>query len=286
MPRTTNKNRETKTVDGFVTRYYDWAEIAGYYREFTAGESYDSSWDASGAVDRTLRDRERTWTGATCDEIIERLDGGYDLPALDGVATPASLEAEKARWRWTDNPEGEYQHDSFLNGEADYYVLRDRPGPKPGVNIEIEMTFNAGVDHETVGQYGTFVGQAIRAMQAQGYDVAVTLTSKARGQINGESKTDTHICVSRFGEIVFANDWSAIFSPGGYRHLFFCAYILPGLEQGQNVSSSLGSAAPNKTEFDIGFDRDSRTIKIDCDPNASTFPAAKLTDKLASLNID
>lgn len=284
---TPNPKREKVTLDGYVTRFYDWAELATFYREIVNPET-DVSWDRSGAIDSTLRPAQPgDWSGASAKQIVERLDDGYDLPALDGVATPSTLEAEKARWRWTDNPEGEYQHDAFLNGEADYYVLRDRIGPKPGINIEVAMNFSASVNESIIGQYGTFVGQTIRAMQGQGYDCAITLITRESRLLDGERKSGSCITVSRFGEVIMAHDWSAIFSPGGFRHLVFAAYIMPGFDENARVYSSLGHPEPRKNEFDIEFDRDSRTIRIHCDARSygGSFPAAALTDKLAKLNI-
>lgn len=276
MTGTTTK-REVADVNGYATRFFDWQEICDFYRAHYAGKTDFPGY--AGSITNRFRPGVRdAWSGATPDEIIDRLENGYDLPPMPMDGAPAALESTRPRWRWSDNPDGEYQHDAFLNGEADYYLSRDRQGPKPGVNIEVHMSWAAMVNAETLAQYARFVGTAIAAIQAQGFDVALATVSRVKDLYPREPKSAIHVQVTRFGQTVLTHDFAALFSPGAYRHLIFSAKCQRYAEDGTQPKPGLGMT--EKTDWNVTYDADTRTLTIQNNQQGRTFPEADMTAKL------
>jgi hypothetical protein len=274
--------------DGSVARFYSLADVQSAYIEATTDRTVDGiavDAESSPALDYCVRSwtDNPEWTGATDAEVREWIRRGYDLPTLpDDVPRPAADLSEKPRWRRSDDPEGEFQYDDFLNGEPEYYLARDRVGPKPGINVEVGFSFACNVSVDVPVAYGEWVGSALRAIQAQGYDVALSMVNRVTGNFQGryDQEDETHIVCSTFGQTKLAVDWSILWSPAGFRHLMFLAKCLPDFRESvESVSTGLG--LPQNPGWGVEWAGDTRTLRFTV--GEGRFPAHDMTAKLTEL---
>jgi hypothetical protein len=274
-------NNPVTLPNGRVARFYTWADVQSEYVAVTTGAKR-----ATGTLARLVEswDSDTEFYGGTTAEVREWLRRGYDLPKLpDELPRPASNLSHKPRWRRSDDPEGEFQYDDFLNGETEYYLARDRVGPKPGINVEVTLDFNANVSSRVVAGWAEWVGSALRAIQGQGYDLAVTVYTPARGLYRDEDISETHIVLATFGQQKLTADWSTIWSPAGFRHLMFCACCMADEREGKKAAPGLGSAVPEG--WDVKWNGETRTLKL-TNGTGDEVPAHELTQKLAELQAD
>jgi hypothetical protein len=162
--------------------------------------------------------------------------------------------------------------------------------------MHVEVTFSSGISHEQITAYGKWVGSAIAAIQAQGYDIALRITCTVTSLYDEEARFrhETAIQVTRFGEQLLARDYAVLFSPGGYRHLLFVAQCIPGeepvvpagvepSEYGEKLvtpSSGLGHCIYSM-DWGVEFDPEERILHVTCSQTTGgEFPEEAMNENL------
>lgn len=281
-----------------VRRLYEWHEVQAHYRRF-AGLDWAGVTDklqqldlgtGKGIVDLAsdwskTTDKPTEWYGASQDSILTRLAHGYDFPAgISGTMIPTESTGYGPAWRWNET-DGDYEHEVFLGGEPACFHDRRIEQAKPGIEVNVECSFVCDTKAETVTAYGAWVGAAVAAIEAGGYDVALCLTSTVRNLYRQEEgvTNETAIRVSRFGEPVLSRDYAALFAPGGYRHLIFAAKTIPEIEEDLRCSYGLGTVIHGQG-WNVSFDDESRTLEIGCSSMGAEFDAESMTQMLNEIS--
>ena len=262
---------------------YDWHDIASTFRAYASGALKATSGTLKSLIERWRDDSERSFYGANMTETVAWLDEGYELPDMPAGLPPIAAETMDNRWRYTDDPTiGAYCHEMFMSGDPLHYLAKVPQPVKPGIAVEVQMSFSANVRHKLIAQYGRWIGRALASLEARGYDMRLDTVYVGSGVMRDQRRTETRIRVTDFGEVTLARDWSALFSPGGWRLLTFMAIALPGERDNKRVSRSLGSPQ-GAHGWDLDFDPETRVLKVMCQSMASTFPAEEMTEKLAQV---
>lgn len=260
-----------------IEETFDWVDLVNRYRELATSSHCNYGPAHSHQQQRINNGNE--WIGDSKKAILERLDNGFVFPEMDEELLPHALEEEN-RWYYTDDSsDAEYQYDLDEIGESDFYLARRQTKSKPGIRINVAFCFRSNVDAHIIGQYGAWVGAAIQALQANGYDMEITLFNVAERLINRRDTARTNIRVSKFGELKMTSDWAPMFSPGGYRHLNFLSRCLLE-DKGYDVNTGMG--ASKDYGYKVGWDNDTRTLTITSSSTAGSFNANLMNAQLAA----
>lgn len=266
------------TVIERETLAYSWAEIQREYRTLIGTSAPDAKSMYPSEYAERMRTNEGGFFGAESRQVMRWLREGYDPPKsdLDPSAVPIDLGGEGAAWRWSDDDDGEYAHDEFISGESEYYLTRRPVQGKPGVSVQVDLSFNCHTDTgggpSVISQYGDWVGSVVRALQGRGHDVSVCVYDVCRAQYPHAAKqTETRVQIKRFGETMIARDFAILFTRPGFRHLIFTASMLEDIRGRRTVSAGLG--IPVAGDWGVEFDPHSRVLNITCYPRApQSFP--------------
>lgn len=259
----------------------DWAEVVQLYRRYV-GSGYKAEAREFNRQIREWRDgTNKGFSGNTGEEMIEFLDRGYEFPKqIDADVLPV-VSAFKKRQSYTDDPEGEYSHDLYTMGEPEFFLTTPKREKLIGIRLNVEYSFIHYVPAKVLGEYAQWVGGMINVLQTKGYDLEIVVSTKIRSPYRGFQISDFDIRVSRFGERVMPHDWSALFSPGGFRHFYFMlAHEGKERENKLIVEEGLGECIVHN--YDINWDPNARQITIHNHPGASEFPADEMTKKFQS----
>ena len=172
---------------------------------------------------------DRFW-GVSHTEMVDYIRNGYEFPtSVDPSAIPM-VEYEREHSVLNDDPLGEFQYDLYIAGDTDYYRNRPLKKNRAGIRLLLGFGWRAGTPARVIGDYGAWVGALIKALQAKGHDLEVCVYTRGdRRYISGSTPTSEHyVWLSKFGERIMPSTYSALFTPGAYRHFFFYYY---GLEE-------------------------------------------------------
>jgi hypothetical protein len=269
--------------NGIATQFYcDWYDITSTFRRIVEHDwRYKSETTANRIINKWSY--ENSFFGCTPDEMLKRLHTGYDF---DKSLAPSSLpfvESYRKRPRYTDDPEGDYDHDLYMNGETEYFLTKPKRESLIGLRLKIRYDFNCIVNAKFIAEYGQWIGAIIESLQTRGYDLEIMVMQSSDGTygMKGNGVDQQMVRVSKFGERVMPRDWSALFSPGGYRMLLWQAIFLGADESGLRLSPSLGRA--DGRGFDISWEPKAREITFHVNSNANgKYPAEDMTRKFES----
>jgi hypothetical protein len=243
---------------------YTWSHVIERYNHYFKDKVPATTSELSDRQAEVATGRRNHWLGASVDEMLAYLSEGFEFPEMSYDLLPETVDSEQSKWRFTDDPDGaEYQYDLDYQGELDYYLKKMPTAPKPGIRLFIDMGFHSGIGAERIGRYGAWIGSLITSLEAHGYDLEIKLYSHNRKIITKPTRDDGkfYVEVSKFGELVFFKDWSAIFAPGGYRHLNHLVKMLPE-EEGYKIHYGLGY--PIVKGYAVKWDEESRELNITC----------------------
>jgi hypothetical protein len=260
--------------------YLDWYEIVGIYNDIAQNPTKKRF------KGRVLRDHISSWQeggyfyDAKMSDMVDRIRNGYEF---DHRAAPASLpnvEYDRPRMRYTDDPEGEYSHDLYITGETEHFLTKPKRKSVGGLRLRIQFNFSCGIGKDMIAEYTQWVGTVIQSLQARGYDLEIELYSEANGVYTNTRKDGHYIRVSKFGERVMPHSWSAAFSPGGFRHFMFLAYMWPEESEPVTACGSLGM--PLGRKYDITWEPKERIINIETNSHSENFPIDDMTKRFES----
>lgn len=224
--------------------------------------------------------KDRSFYGCTTEEMKTWLDSGYRVGGLDGVTPSLTPDRKRRRLRFQD--EGELQLDLAMSG-FDYPFLEwEKRERKPGMRVEVGITFNAYTSSEMLSAYQTWIARALYTLEEHGIDTEIVLKMRASDSMPRKPSVmhETFVRVKKENELTDFTSWSAAFSPGGKRHLGFLTQVMSIDQLGQDISSGLGSAAGGRA-FQVRWDADTRTLHIvENSKETRTFPEAAMTEQL------
>ena len=223
------------------------------------------------------------WVGCTIDDMRSWLSRGFQVEGLRNVSADVNPNRKARKLKYSE--EGEMQIDLMLSG-FDYPFLEwDRREKKPGMRINIGLNYNASTDIGPMIEYQKWVAQALYSIESQGIDAEVNLKISVRDlYIGGPKKQEILIRVKKENEASDFTNWSAMFSPGGFRQLGFTALIMTADAGGWTVTDYLGGTDDSKsTKFDASWNEESQTLDIKLNSSAREFPAEEMTTKLRAI---
>ena len=242
-------------------------------------ESFNLKISANAQKMASLRDRwistsEHGWFGASPDQMIEWLRQGYDVPGLK--LTPELSPMRKRKKIKFSDFEGDYQHDLFLSGFDQPFMYQTPREVTPAMDFEIDCSFSASISNETLAAYTSWCLKALIALQTSGIACDVWISVKLEGlfQDSRQAKTDLRIKVADAGQALDFKDWSAIFSPGGFRILCFQQMVLMAEEFKKRVNSGLGR--PVTSGYKVNFRNEDRVIHVQC--GGGYFDSARMDE--------
>lgn len=272
----------TINKNGLSTQFYcDWYEITSTFRKIVEdGWRFESS-----KANEVLAswNYESGFIGCTPDEMLKRLHDGYDFDPSTAPSSLPYVESYRKRPRYTDDPEGDYDYDLYINGETEYFLTKPKRESLIGLRLKIHYDFNCNVKVKFIAEYGQWIGSVVESLQKRGYDLEIMVMQSARNTYTNFNGSDQQMVrVSKFGERVMPRDWSALFSPGGYRMLLWLAMFLGADESGQKLSGGLGKAQGKR--FDITWEPKAREIEFHVNSTTvpSKYPAEDMTKKFES----
>ena len=261
---------------------YDWRELSNLYQGITTGQIPVTDSQLQNMVERWREAAEGDhWFGTNSGEMVKRIHDGYEFDSeIDPECLP-DVAFERPRMRYTDDPEGEFDHDLYMNGETEYFLTKPKRMSVGGLRLKLNYNFNAGVSNKTIEEYGQWIGTVVQSLQARGYDLEIEVFFSATGSYVGHN-VDTHSPkLSNFGERIMPYDWSALFSPGGFRHFTFLMILQVG-EVEPNVTTSSGMGRAHDPEWGINWEPRERVIEVTCSADSNNFPAQEMTERFES----
>jgi hypothetical protein len=274
--------------DGLEVVEYSWREIRDKYRELTDPDKAPELPSKHGSqlprlVHEWRSERRGGFYGCGSDDMRGWLRDGFDVKKLARSQRPAILDGHRPKWRWSDDPSrGQYQHEAGMIGDPSCYLARDRRRSMAGIRVEVGTVFVAYTPAELVAEYGAWCGSVLRTLEAAGYDLDVTLVADSE-DLYPRRTFRAKIHCSGFGKRTLFRDWSALFSPGGYRHLCFMAWCLPEYDDKHaRAAGGLGHGTyESARDWSVTFEEATRTLSIIPKYMASgDFPREDMTAKL------
>lgn len=279
---------QTHTFAHATSHTYAYAELAERYETLTDPSTPLPTIKGSGELAEYLSERRGyghdtpdSFRGCSTVQAALWLREGYELPSLPAESLPTGREGIKGYWQWSEE-DGEFEYDAYLAGEAAFYRQRVHSPNRPGINVRIRYGFLATTPHKVIADYGAWIGSAIRALQARGYDLAVTMFSESNNTAPG-GVAEVNIVLAEFGQQKFNRDWSAMFSPAGFRDYYFLARLLPQIDEG--IRRAVGGSCQPTQDFYVGWDEDTRTLLIETPNSPQRFDADAMTKQLERVDL-
>jgi hypothetical protein len=218
------------------------------------------------------RGRRDSWLGVSAEETLDWLRNGYQSEGLR-VKSPSPYERSyKTRWNdWDGDPD----IGRAVAGFDRYYFGRSPYQSKPALTVNFEYYFSAALPHSTIAEFGGWLAQLFTALEQRGFSLAVNAVA-------GISRSDPHrveLRVKNHGERADYTDWSAIFSPAGYRVIMFAAIIRACELGGSRAQAGLGGPFTTRPVVELADD----VLHISC--GNKTFDRARMDEMLAATGL-
>lgn len=261
----------------------DWPDLREAYLRLAEHKLWDGR-NADVALDIIKdRDTNREFSGASVEQMIDWITNGYRDEQFDLNSVP-TRDVIRKRFRYTDN-DGDIDVGRLLGGSDAFYLERADQARPIGVKLSMGFGFRACVPHWVIKEYGAWVVHLITALEDQGFDMGVVLSRLGKNTFRhcASKLSQIDIRVKRMGEISDFMSWSALFSPGGVRHLSHISFCMGGDRLSLDVEVGLGKSqmeAWNINKTDDG------SIIIECDSvEEESFPAKKMTERARALGL-
>lgn len=232
-----------------------------------------------------LRDLVRGWQtrsrfyGPSSKQMIEWLHKGY---VEKGLTLDPPIDPVRKRRRLQYGDEGELQLDLMWSGHDYPFLQWTKREIMPGMRVDILYNFQAGTQVNVIIDYCRFVLRSLVALESAGIDLEVWISSDSSNIFSG-SWTDTlynHVQVKKEGEQTDYLGWSAMISPGGFRHLMFLDYVVSSDSLGKDVSGGLGRAVNMPGSWKVSFDPQERFLRFYCPWHPYDFPEKEMETQL------
>jgi len=235
-------------------------------------EHFHNQWESANASG---------WYGASLDDVKAWISRGFHVEGLRNIGADIAPERKRRKLKYAE--EGEMQIDLMLSGFDFPFLEWEKREKKPGLRVDIPLSFNANTDAELIAQYQRWVAQTLYTIETLGIDPEVNLVIQTERSYKG--KRGIHSLLIRVKKENEASDflnWSAMFSPGGFRMLGFAAMALAGDKRGWQLRSDLGRAV-SQGSWGVAWNEESRKLEIQANHSARSFPADVMTDRLRNI---
>lgn len=283
-PPEIEKPKETGNTEDMVI---DFAELRELWRKFSAdpmsvysrlnreaGTHLKGLWSES--YGREL------WAGCSEAEMADFLARGYRVEGMDGLT---SLLPAKPRRRLKYAEEGdELLLDLAYAGVDEPFTEWEKRVSKPGLSVEIHMVFSSSFPAKVITQYQRWIARALQTLDENGVDMEVNIVNSLEGLYHeNRIRTQTKIRVRKPGEASDFANWSAMFSPGGYRMLGILATGIQADRYGKTIGYGYGSVR-DYGSWTVAYDTERNVIVIgNHNGGGREFPESEMTDKLRSI---
>lgn len=221
------------------------------------------------------------WVGCTHSEMDYFISDGYRVPGLGEVS---SLIPAKPRRKLIYGEDGdELLLELAWAGSDTPFQSWEKRFAKPGLSLEVGISFAALVDPSLIAEYQKWVARALQTFDENAVDLDVVLTYNSRG-MNADRRDElvaSKTRVKKAGEASDFNAWSAMFSPGGLRLLQFTSALTGGDRAGFTVSPVMGYPQP-AGKWDIIYRKTENVLSITESWNGP-FPEFEMTQKLVKV---
>lgn len=222
-------------------------------------------------------DRRDSWVGVSGRQTREWLEQGYRSDSLK-VKTPSPYERSyKTRWNdWDGDPDlgrAVAGFDRYMFGRSKYQA-------KPALTVNVEFYFSGVLPHATIEQFGGWLAQLFTALEQRGFSLAVNIVAGLYNSGHGDPHR-VELRVKSHGERADYTDWSALFSPAGYRVIFFSAICKAAEIHKFRLSSSYGG--PHGSHPMVDYNKDEQALFISA--GNQTFDNARMDTLLKSTGL-
>lgn len=270
---------------------HTFGDVAARYNDLTTGKAIPYDDVMSTKVYEWREDTRTGWSGASAAEMREWISNGYepDIPFDPPIVVPTENTTTHVG-SWTDDPLGEFDQVLYDLAEPECYYQEEQRRFLGGIVVRVETTFASTVKATVPAAYGQWCAAVVKAIMAKGYDVNLTVFRVSRDMYGREvGPTLDEVILKKFGEPVSFRDFSAMFSPGGYRHLMFLSYLMTAEANGYKPNRSFSRSLTDDHKWGMNWDADTRTLEFQCHRRASSyevFPSDDMTRQFQTLSFD
>lgn len=260
-----------------TTVVVEYAEVKATWMKMYAGEiplpkqknflrQFDGSCQRGGS--------KNSWIGASADEMFDWLNNGFRSPEFP-IGEDYTPHRQGRKLMFAD--EGELDLALAWSGHDYPYLRWSEIERKPGIRIEAQMNFGGFVDSKVIAEYGAWLAGLLEGLETQGYDIELDLVSLTRSKYVGSHGgiDKTIIRVKRENELSDFTEWSPMFSPAGFRMLFFTAYAIGAEKLGKILS--LGHGMPTGNRFRAEYNAETATLFLGSHKDSVSFPMERMT---------
>jgi hypothetical protein len=265
-------------------QYLDAVREGNPWNSQPAMSRYTTGWHANPYELQGSRDKR--FFHDTPAKMLEYLDSGFHAPEFASAIEYVPI-AERRVSSWNDE-EGEPDAGRLIGGFDDFYLgMSDKP-KRPGLRVQIEYCFAASVKPKVIEAYGAWVAGFLGALEATGFDLEVDMWVPLDHLYPRAPRTNILVRVKRQNEVSDFSEWSALFSPGGFRHLGFTAICVACDKKHKQATYSLGNTISGKT-WGLEYDRDDQTVRITVNQQAwggkEVVPVQKLNKEAVNIGL-
>jgi hypothetical protein len=262
---------------------FRWYELKDKFLKFTGDGPEKGVWPTQPTMESLPRDEwtNTSWVGDSVAGMRKKIRDGYNPPELVNIEkyTPMS---DRRRIRPAEEG-NEIDFTRAWSGDPTPFAEWELRKSKPGMRIVAEMSMHCGTPAAILADYGAWIAGIMHGLETQGYDIEldVALTVKSLMTDDGygdENLSAAMIRVTDEGEYSDFEEWSALFSPGGFRILGFVAFGMLADKVGKQAETSLGY--PTGSKWDTTWNPSEQTLTISCPNGAHNFPADDLTQSI------
>lgn len=220
--------------------------------------------------------RRSDWQGCTNAQMIDWLKNGYAVPGLEGVDSTLLPGAPKRKIRFAEEGD-EMLIDLAWSGVDEHFMTWDKRQVKPSFRVVINCCFSAYVGAEVVNAYQQWCARMLQTIDSFGFDMQVDLAAP-----NSAPFHDVAIRVKESGEASDFSNWSPMFSPGGFRHLTFLAFIQACDTHGKIVQPGLGHVAQSNA-WSVSYDESEQVLTVTNNNDGREFPEFQMTQSFIAI---
>lgn len=281
LPPIKKVERETEVTT------FEWSELKSFYANDKHPEltrSANREWWNRFVPKWEKNDGSSTQGGTGCkrSEMKTWLQSGFHVEGLN--SPPGDLMPNRERRRMLFTEDGELQVDLALSG-FDYPFLEwERRERKPGMRVNVQLNFASIVDQREINKYQLWVARLLYTLEEIGYDLEVNVAFKGSHLFGGNPDKVKAVLIRVKGENEASDfsQWSALFSPGGWRHLGFTSILMANDRHGTDIF--YGVNRNHDSPWGISFDSETRTMEITCDAMGSRpFPEGEMTERFQGI---
>lgn len=259
----------------------EWDDVRDTFLHIANGGSHPQA-----AIRQTVReckDGERLdFYGCKLEEMRDWLENGFVSPELSDASSQVK-EIQQSEIIYDEEGENVDVAAALSGDDEPFYEPEDRP-LKPGIRMVVELAFLAQMPARCLAEYGAWVAAILANFEGEGIDVELDVEMPSERNLienDPDSSNTMFVRVKRAGEIREYADYSALFSPGGFRLLGFTTRAMACQEWG--VKCSVGYGISTRGAWDVLWEPQGRVLRITRESRASSFPRESMQSKLESV---